>query len=369
MKNTKIFMVSLCLTIIFFGSFGCMSEGATDVEQPVPPAVEKTAGLSNNNAAQLPRQSLIVYTSPEKYSYEDFLHDMKIICDTYPTQVKSVKLCDTLDGRGVYDIILGDPNGANQALIFGAMHAREYITVQVVMRQLCETLDALNGGGGSYRGIPAAELLQGVTIHFVPNDNPDGVAISQFGPRAINNGTLRRQVEEMLGYEDYQQWKANARGVDLNRNFDAGWYEFVGSTYPSPERYKGTSPGSEPEAAALIRLTQDYHIKRAISYHTCGALIYWYYKQSGAVLNESKKFAGEISRATGYPLDDDYTAVDAAGYKDWAVYKLGVPAITIEVGAESGGLVNPVPQYRFNGIWERNKDVVLATAYNLKFGD
>ena len=366
MKGLNFIMVSFCMTIIFFCSFGCMSESAT-IDKKFNN--ENFSGEVLGNTSTLPRQSLIVYSSPEKYSYENFLHDMKIICDTYPSQVKAVKLCDTADGRGVYDIILGDPNGQNQILIFGAMHAREYITVQVVMRQLCETLDALNSGNGSYRGISAEELLQGVTIHFIPNDNPDGVAISQFGPVAINNEMIRRQVEEMIGYDGYEQWKANALGVDLNRNFDAGWYEFNGSAYPAPERYKGTSPGSEPEAAALIRLTQDYHIKRAISYHTCGAVIYWYYKQSGIVLDKSKKFADEISNATGYPLDDDYTALDAAGYKDWAVYKLGIPAITIETGAESGEYVNPVPQYRFNGIWERNKNVVLATAYNLKFGE
>ena len=213
----------------------------------------------------------------------------------------------------------------------------------------------------------AAEILQGVTIHFVPNNNPDGVAISQFGLNAINDPTIRQQVSAM-GNGDWAQWKANARGVDLNRNFDAGWQEFRGAAQPSPERFKGAYPGSEPEAAALIRLTQDYHIKRAISYHTVGALIYWYYKQSGEVLSESEKFAREISRTTGYPLDDDYTAVDAAGYKDWAVYKLGVPAITIECGAESGYYDNPVPQRYFSGIWQRNRDVVLAAAYNLKFG-
>ena len=310
-------------------------------------------------------QDLIVYSSPAKYSYENFLHDVEILRTAYPNQVQVLNLCTTPDGRQVVDIVLGDINGDNQILIFGAMHAREYITMQVVMRQLCETLGALNGQGGSYRGVNVAELLQGVTIHFVPDSNPDGVAISQFGLDGIKNSSIRSSVAAMT--DDFEQWKANANGVDLNRNFDAGWQEFVGEPYPGSERYKGTSPGSEPEAAALIRLTQDYHIKRAISYHTCGAVIYWYYKQSGSVLEESKKFAEEISSATNYPLDDDYTALDAAGYKDWAVYKLGVPAITIEVGAETGGLINPVPQSRFGAIWERNKNVVLATAYNLKF--
>ena len=308
-----------------------------------------------------------MYSSPEKYSYENLLHDVEILREAYPTQIQVVKLCDTADGRGVFDIVLGDISGDKQILIFGAMHAREYITAQVVMRQLCESLDALNGNGQNYRGVSAAELLQGLTIHFVPNSNPDGVAISQFGLSALKNDSVRSRVAAMNDGGDLEQWKANANGVDLNRNFDADWAEFYGSPAPSPERYKGTSPGSEPESAALIRLTQDCHIKRAISYHTCGALIYWYFKQSGQVLDESKKFAEDISAATNYYLDDDYTALDPAGYKDWAIYKLGIPSITIEIGGENGDIVNPVPQSRFNAIWERNKNVVYATAYNSKF--
>ena len=348
----------MLLTAIFFCT-GCLSVGATDYENIPAEVVEADA------TSILKADELILYSSPDKYSYENLLHDIEILHESYPSQVQVLKLCDTADGRGVFDIVLGDINGDNQMLIFGAMHAREYITTQVVMRQLCDTLAVLNGSGGTYRGVDKAQLLQGLTIHFVPNSNPDGVAISQFGPSAVNNPELRNQVAAMT--DDHEQWKANAKGVDLNRNFDAGWYEFGGSSAPAPERYKGIAPGSEPEAAALINLTQNYRIKRAISYHTCGALIYWYYKQSGTVLSESEKFAEEISRVTGYPLDGDYTAVDAAGYKDWAVYKLGVPAVTIEVGAENGDYVNPVPQYFLNAIMRRNKDVVYAVAYNLKF--
>lgn len=352
MKKIKVILAA-SFTAIFF-CLGCMSEGATEPE--------KILAVETENFS---RQDLIVYSSPDKYSYENFLHDVEILRTSYPSQVQILKLCDTPDGREVVDIVLGDLNGDKQILIFGAMHAREYITTQVVMRQLCESLFALNGQVSTYRGVDVSQLLQGLTIHFVPNSNPDGVAISQFGLDGIKNPSIRNKIAAMT--DDFEQWKANANGVDLNRNFDAGWYEFVGVAYPGPERYKGSYPGSEPEAAALIRLTQDYHIKRAISYHTCGALIYWYYKQSGAVLAESEKFAKEISHTTGYYLEDDYTTVDAAGYKDWAVYKLGVSSITIEVGAENGEYINPVPQRNFNTIWERNKNVVYAAAYNLKF--
>ena len=358
MKNL-IMVAAFLVTIIFF-IIGCTSEGATEPQNKIPATVAEVSAVK-----KIPRQDLIVYSTPEKYSYENFLHDVKILENNYPAQVKVIELCTTLDGRKVLDIVVG--NGDKNILIFGAMHAREYITTQIVMRQLCETIDAANGYGENYQGISTAELLQNVTIHFVPNSNPDGVAISQFGLSALTNENLRRNVAAMIN-GDFEEWKANANGVDLNRNFDADWQNYYGAQYPGSERYKGTFPGSEIESAALIELTKKYNFKRTISYHSCGEVIYWYYKQQGAILSESKKFAQRISNETGYYLDADYTALDPAGYKDWAVYKLGIPSLTIETGAENGAsIVAPVPISRFNNIWQRNKNVVYATIYNLQY--
>ncbi|MCI5604275.1 MAG: peptidase [Clostridia bacterium] len=313
------------------------------------------------------QQELIINLTPRQYTYEDLEYDISELKKLYGEIIHIDELCDTLDERNVYDIIIGDSYGENQILIFGAMHAREYITSQVVMRQLCDCIDALNGYGGEYNGIPINELLEGVTIHFIPMSNPDGVAISQFGLDGIRSEIVRHNIASM-GSTDYEQWKANANCVDLNRNFDAGWDEYTGSGRSSSDRYKGEFPGSEAESAALIYLTQNCDIKRSIGYHTCGALIYWYYKQEGNVLEESQSFARRISDETNYSLDSDYTAVDAAGYKDWAVYKMGIPSITIEVGNEKKqGIINPVPIDYFDAIWERNKNVVYATVYNLKY--
>lgn len=351
------FMVAILLVTIIFFVTACSSEGSTEpvknfeTEKPVP--------------VNAPNQELILYSTPAKYSYENFLHDVKILCDKYPAQVQAVPLCTTIDGREVLDLVVG--NGDKHILIFGAMHAREYITTQIVMRQVCDALEVLNGNGGNYNGVDKKTLLEGVTIHFVPLSNPDGVQISQFGLNGLTNENIRNKVAAM-GNGDFEQWKANANGVDLNRNFDADWQSFYGSQYPSSERYKGTYPGSEPESAALINLVNDYNVERTISYHSCGDVVYWYYKQQGAVLEESKRFAKRISDETGYYLDADYTALDPAGFKDWAVYKLGIPSITIETGAENGASIAvPVPINRFNNIWQRNKNVVYATIYNLKY--
>ena len=368
--NTLTLTLTVMLTILLIitgcGSSETKAEHKT-VSNISSDISDKESSTLTTSTDKLSQQNLIINTVPGKYSYDDMVNDIEQLKNICGELINVVKLCDTIDGRSVYDIIIGDPYGDNQILIFGAMHAREYITSQVVMRQLCSSIDVLNGHGGEYNGVSLKELLNGVTIHFVPMSNPDGVTISQFGPGKINNESVRNKIYTMSD-GDYEQWKANAAGIDLNRNFDAGWQEFVGSHVPSSERYKGAFPGSEPEAAALINLVQSNNIKRTISYHTCGALIYWYYKQEGSVLEQSKIFARRISNTTGYPLDSDYTAVDAAGFKDWAVYKMGIPSLTIEVGSEDGySITNPVPINRFQNIWDRNKNVVYATVYNLKY--
>ena len=354
--NKKIFAAMFLSATVFLG---CGSESAPE-PQPIANEVSDVRFIVQKKIAE---ENLIIYTEPEKYSYENLVQDIEKIQVEYP-QVKVMELAETADGRKIYDLVIGDLGSQNQILIFGAMHAREYITTQIVMRQFCDALDAVNGFGGEYRGIPTQELLKGVTIHFIPNSNPDGVAISQFGLSSIRNENLRGSLQATGG--DFIQWKANAAGVDLNRNFDAGWQEFRGSSRPASERYKGAYPGSEPESAALIKLIEQYPIKRTISYHTVGALIYWFYKQEGETLTASRKFANAVSQETGYYLDDDYTAVDAAGFKDWAVYKKHIPSLTIETGAEHGNYTLPVPQRNFAEMWRRNKNVVYATVYDLK---
>ena len=335
---------------------------AEKIEEKISEPVTEEKNISVPK--KLAKENLIIFSTPGKYSYDNLVADIETIKKICP-QIQVQSLGETFDGREIFDVVVGDLKSDNQILIFGAMHAREYITTQIVMRQLCDAIDAVNGFGGSYNGVSTSELLQGVAVHFVPMSNPDGVSISQFGLQGVKKPELRAKISAMSN--NLTEWKANTKGVDLNRNFDAGWQEFYGSPSPSSERYKGAFPGSELESAALINLIQKHNFRRTISYHTCGALIYWYYKQSGAVLAESEKFANAISRETGYYLDSDYTAVDAAGFKDWAVYKKGIPSLTIETGAETGGVVGVVPVSRFPEMWRRNKNVVYATIYNLKF--
>lgn len=127
------------------------------------------------------------------------------------------------------------------------------------------------------------ELLQGLCVHVIPMANPDGVTISQYGPKGIHDKECRqilkqcREADGADGRDYWKNWKANARGVDLNRNFDVGWQEFQGSLRPSSERYKGDVPASETETQAILSIPQRYPVVGCMAYHSSGNLVYWDY--------------------------------------------------------------------------------------------
>ena len=203
--------------------------------------------------------------------------------------------------------------------------------------------------------------MERCALHIVPMVNPDGIALSQQGLSGVRtqeawNSVLKIALEDEEKAEGQylREWKSNMNGVDLNRNFDALWEEYsdrVGR--PSSMRYKGGSPGCEPESAALIRLTEAQEFDRTISYHAQGSEIYWYFGQDGEVYEATKAFGERIAAATGYRLAEKSSKLDPAGYKDWAISKLGIPSLTIEVGRDT----TPVPAQQFPRIWQENRCV------------
>lgn len=304
-----------------------------------------------------------------RYTYGEMEADLNHLEEKYGGLVKIESLASTADGRNLYHILVGNEQAGRHILVTASIHAREYISSQLVMRQLEELLrqyseNALMGGAS------ARELLENTAVHIVPMANPDGVTLCQLGLDGMQRPQIRDTVMEIYGLDggpDWNRyltgWKSNAVGVDLNRNFDAGWdlhNDQVG--HRSSGHYKGSSVESEAETKALVQLTRRYPFRRTISYHTQGNVIYWYFGQNGELEAESRSFAELASAATGYRIDSAFENLDPAGYKDWAVSKMQIPSLTIEVGTGT----SPVDPAQFPAIWEQNKDIlpaVLASVY------
>ena len=264
-------------------------------------------------------------------------------------------------------MIVGNPNASKKILFQGAIHAREYIVVPLMMQQL-EYLAAGFTNNGTYMTQPLSNILGQVAFHFVPMLNPDGVTISQMGENGIQSEELRQTMQAAyaadkassrttVSYEEYmRRWKANARGVDLNYNFAANWEGInVSLTHPSANGYKGTNPLSEPESQAIANLIQGTGFNAVINYHAMGNVIYWD-TQNNQKAAESKALANAVHALNGYSV---LGSKGVGGLKDWLQQAAGIPGITIEVGRSTC----PVSFSEYPAIWNQNKAVPATLGY------
>lgn len=198
------------------------------------------------------------------------------------------------------------------------IHAREYITTFLAMMQ------AENFAFCASKG----------TAYFVPAVNIDGI------------------VEVLCGDKGY---KANARMVDLNVNFDARWGDGAKNVREkSPENYIGTHPFSERETASLRDFTLSVKPDVTVSYHSKGEEIYWEFFQDEDARKRDLRVAEIVSEVTGYPIKS--AGKSAGGYKDWCVERLKIPALTIEVGRDT--LSHPIGEEFAEEIFLKNRDVI-----------
>lgn len=338
-------------------------------EVKLPEEAEITPVLTEPAAEEVKREKLRLLQDPQTYTYDDLIFDCERLTDLYSDTCMRESLGKTPDGRSLELLIIGTPQAEKKIFVNAAIHGREYITSLLVMKQTEEFLYHLKKGD-AYKNFSYNELLENCAVYVMPMVNPDGVSISQMGLEGIRTDSVMENVKwiaELDGQEaagEYlTRWKANGNGVDLNRNFDALWETYSDPAgHPSSDHYKGTEPGSEPESAAMISLTESESFERTISYHTQGSVIYWYFGQDGELLERTRAFAERISFLTGYALDDDVQALDPAGYKDWAISRKQIPSLTIEVGRE----YSPVPWEQLEEIWNRNQYVWEETILDLR---
>lgn len=311
----------------------------------------------------------IVQVSNLKYSYDQMQQDLAALQERYPGQMVVDSLGTTADGRDITEVILGDVDAEHHILIQATMHAREYMNTVLAMNQIEDYLSGLENR--SYADQTWKEIFENVCLHIIPMVNPDGVTISQDGVDGISDDNLKSRLEECYqtdlangkGSSDITQyfrtWKANAEGVDLNRNFDAGWDNYIGASGPSTECYKGTAPASEPESQAVLSVAQNYDLDCCIAYHSYGNLIYWNYGSQGTVLDTDQELAQCVSGVTGYEMHSTVQdSTDAAGCSDYFVLNLGIPAVTIE----NGGSECPMPIEEYQPMYQRNQNLWAAVA-------
>lgn len=333
--------------------------------------VEMESRMSEPAATDAGMEQMIYRQTTSIYTYSMLQEDIITLCTQYPDIVKFSVLGQSVEGRDIYQFTLGNPNAPHAVFIQAGIHAREYMTTQLVMRMLTEYAmryamqNALQYQTGTYQEIPYQSAFEQTCFYIIPMSNPDGVAISQFGEAAISNperlAFIRAAYErDKKSYKSYAQylacWKANANGVDLNRNFNAGWEGIHQRTMPSSELYKGAMPESEPETQILISAAKQRTFDCIISYHARGEVVYYDAAGNAPEMSlRSATLANIASGLNGYKMMNCKTTsnVVLGGFGDWTMLTLGIPSITIEIGKGTC----PLPQSEFESIWNSNKEM------------
>lgn len=302
---------------------------AKNEQQEAKEAAEIT--FSNTKAVQIRSQ---------KYTYNQMKTDIQELESKYSNYCEVTKIGSSVAGRDIYDFAIGAPDAENSLLVVSTLHAREYICVAVIMKELEYYLENYNQKIG---GVTPAKLLENMQIHYVVMANPDGVMLSQ---------------------TKYARWKANGRGVDLNRNFPAKHFRVGGKA--GAEGYSGKKALSEPESRAIAELTQSLketqNLCGVVNYHAMGRIIYG--ACSDSKLKKDTNTMYQIARKnTGYAKAYEGGGSSSGGqYREYVMDLLRLPSITIEVGTS----VAPCPYSQYETEFQKNKYVVIQIANALQ---
>ncbi len=276
------------------------------------------------------------------------------LCEKYGFIRKSI-IGKSCAGNDIKALKIG--RAKEYCLMAAAFHGSERITSNILL-MFIENLCKAIATDGYISGLKARRALVGRGIIFVPCVNPDGCDISLLGAKVL--GTKAVHIARLCN-NDFTHWNANLRGVDINHNFNADWYELrakekdAGIYCPGPTRFGGYRPESEPETVALTSLCRKCEIRHVVALHSQGEVIYWNYGEK--TIPRSRRMAEIMATSSGYALDVPTSLASGGGFKDWFISEFSRPGFTVELGKGK----NPLPIEETEKIYKQVEEMLMLT--------
>lgn len=261
-------------------------------------------------------------------------------------------------GKEIPLLSIGNGSADKQILYVGAHHGMEWITSVLLLRFVNEFCDALCSDRRLYN-VNLAYMFKTRCIHIVPMLNPDGVDL-QINGIGEGNPMTERLLRMNGGSDDFSHWQANIRGVDLNHNYNDGFYEYKKAEtdlgiFPGATKYSGESPESEPETAALSKYIKfNDKIGMILTLHTQGEEIYC--TSRGNAPPRSRSIARLFSRMSGYKTVEPEGTAASGGLTDWVINELGRMSFTFECGKGT----NPLPLEDYFKIYTALREILFS---------
>ncbi|MCM1545162.1 MAG: M14 family metallocarboxypeptidase [Ruminococcus sp.] len=288
---------------------------------------------------------------PEIFDYETNKKYLEAICREYPF-VSAEVISRTSLGRGIFALTIGEKS--NCVLLAGGFHGCEWITCLTLYKfveQICFCMKR----GLLLSGVDISKAYAQLGVTIIPCVNPDGTEIAVHGPQGAKS---MRKFVESISCDDYSRWNANAMGVDINHNFNAGWEilrrmeEESGITAPSARQFGGEHPESEAETKAITKLCRMRPFRQAMAIHSQGEELYWQYGENTP--NSSTMIAKILADSCDYSLVSNDGLASHGGFKDWFIEEFSRPGFTLEIGKGE----NPLPASDLSDIYERIEEAL-----------
>ena len=288
--------------------------------------------------------------------HETMTRCLSRLAERYPF-ISVTFLGTSLLGRSIPLVSIGK-EGAPSVLYVAAHHGMEWICTAALLRFIDDVSSAYEKGKKVF-GISAKVLFETRLIQIIPMLNPDGVELQING---LGDDTLlSERLIGMNGGENFEKWQANARGVDLNHNYDAGFYEYkklekeAGILSGCATRFSGEFPESEPETGALCNYVRwNKNIKGALTLHTQGEEIYCSAKDD--MERKCRNVGKLLEKFTGYKLSVPENMASYGGMTDWMVEKMKIPSFTLECGKGE----NPLPEGELPSIYLKLREALFT---------
>ena len=268
------------------------------------------------------------------YAYHELIYDL-IRLDVFQKEMSFFSMGTSHLGQNIFCVKAG--SGEKKLLAVCGHHSLETMLSEMMMEYLFRSKES---------------WFDGVSLYAVPLLNPDGAEI------------VAGRIKPPEPFLEKSNWQANYRGVDLNHNYDAGFYpakqmvEQEGIKGPNPTKYGGEAPFSESETRAIRDLCKKIPFDVAMAFHSQGEEIYYEYDEFVPIGTE--QYLSAFRKNSHYKITKPKGTASHGGMKDWFIKEFGKPAFTVEAGLGK----NPLPHNLFPKVYEDCKvilDSVIET--------
>ncbi len=260
------------LDVRIYGGLVAVSDGEASLDRETRAAVRELLGepeLPNTERTEVPDFIVDPYS---EYGYDRLVGDVEALERAYPELITAYTVGETVEGRAIPAFTLG--RGERVIFYGAAIHAGEHVTTNILMHMADRYARGYRADERLEGYISYRELLDSVTFYIIPQINPDGVNIAQNG---FSASTLPVAGYDRQGVSWAGGYKANANGVDLNRNFPYNWNPMNenGITWRCMRYFCGFEATSEPETQAMIGMGESIPFEMFADFHKFGEELYW----------------------------------------------------------------------------------------------